>query len=145
MKRHFIKKRPPFKIVFSLKKLPGPYTQRICVDGYWPVNTLGTERINHTATLNFIFYTFRRRQSVIFALNPTPKAKKQPCKSRSQLKAEAIQRAVEWHALIGTNGIETRADLARYLGVSRARVTQVLERLTNHQNSIVETANFTEN
>ena len=33
-------------------------------------------------------------------------------------------------SLIETNGIETRADLARYLGVSRARVTQVLGRLS---------------
>jgi DNA-binding MarR family transcriptional regulator len=32
-------------------------------------------------------------------------------------------------ALIGTNGIETKADLARYLGVSRPRVTKVLRRL----------------
>jgi len=56
-----------------------------------------------------------------------------------------IVRAIQWQALIGTNGISSRADLARYLGVSRTRVTQALKRLTNHQNSIVETTDLTEN
>ena len=110
-------------------KLPGPYTQRICVPEYWPANNLETERINHSATLNFTFYMHRRRQSVIFALNPTPNPQKPPCKPKTQIKADGIQRAIQWQALIGTNGIETKADLARYLGVSRARVTQVLKRL----------------
>lgn len=31
--------------------------------------------------------------------------------------------------VIGTNGIKSKADLARYLGISRARVTQVFKRL----------------
>ncbi|MHC4536967.1 MAG: hypothetical protein ACYS6K_23715, partial [Planctomycetota bacterium] len=100
----------------------------ICVGRYWPVNTLETERINLTATLEFAFYTHRRRQSAIFALNPAPKAKKQPCKSRAQITSDSMQKAIAWKALIGTNGIETRADLAKYLGVSRARVTNVLKR-----------------
>ena len=34
-----------------------------------------------------------------------------------------------WQSLIGTDGVESKADLARYLGISRARVTQVLRRL----------------
>ena len=87
----------------------------------------------------------RKRQSTIFALNPTPKAQKQPCKSRSQIKAEAIQRAVEWQNLIGTNGIESKADLAKHLGISRARVTQVLNRLVGHHPHTIETANPTPN
>jgi hypothetical protein len=45
-----------------------------------------------------------------------------------QIRTQAIQWAVEWHELIGTNDIETPAGLARYLGVSEARVTQVLNR-----------------
>ena len=56
----------------------------------------------------------------------TIKARK---KSRLQLRLEAIDRARKWKDLIGNNGIESRADLARYLGISRARVTQVLKRL----------------
>lgn len=109
--------------------LPGPYTQRICVNRYWPVNTLETERINHTATLKFAFYVHRKRQSAVFSLSLAPKAQKTPCKSRAQIKAGGIQRAMQWQALIGTNGIKTQADLARYLGASRARIPQVLKRL----------------
>ena len=41
-----------------------------------------------------------------------------------------LARAQEWDAMLGTPGIETRADLARHLGVSRARVTQALAVLT---------------
>ena len=123
-------------------KLPGPDTQRICVDEYWPVNILETERINLIATLKFTFYAHRKRQSLIFALNPASKQEMR-CKTRAQITADGIQRAIDWQALIGTNGIETRADLARYLEVSRARVTQVLKRLTSHQNSIVKTADLT--
>ena len=96
---------------------------------YWLVNRLEAERINLIATIKFAFHTHRKRQSAIFALNPAPKAQKQPRKSRIQIKAEAIQRARQWEALIGTNCIETRADLARYLDLSRSRVTQVLGRL----------------
>ena len=54
------------------------------------------------------------------------------CKSRSQIKAEGIKKAKERQDLIGTNSIETKADLARHLGISRARVTQVLRKLPNH-------------
>ena len=125
-------------------KLPGPYTQRICVPGYWPVNTLETERINLTAKLKFAFYAHRKRQSVIFALNPAPNPKTRR-KSRAQITADGIQKAVQWQTLISTNGIETRADLARYLGVSRARVTQVLNQLVDYQLNTVETANLTPN
>jgi hypothetical protein len=89
---------------------------------------LETERINLTATLTFAFYAHRKRQSAIFALEPVPKPQKPPCKSRAQIKSEGMQRAMNWQALIGTNDIESKADLARYFGVSRARVTQVLNR-----------------
>ena len=41
-----------------------------------------------------------------------------------------LARAQEWEAMLGSPGIETRADLARHLGVSRARVTQALAVLT---------------
>ena len=38
------------------------------------------------------------------------------------------ERAARWAAMIDGEVIKTRADLARKLGVSRARVTQVLGR-----------------
>ena len=81
---------------------------------------------------------------MIFALNPAPKPKIRR-KSRAQIKMEGIERTKLWQSLIGTNDIESKADLAKYLGVSRARVTHVLKRLTNHQHNIVETADLTEN
>jgi len=72
-----------------LLNLPSPYTQRIYVDRYWPATSLETEHINQAAMLKFTFYTHRRRQSVIFALNPAPKQKMQ-CKTRTQIKANGI-------------------------------------------------------
>ncbi len=48
--------------------------------------------------------------------------------SRDEIRRQALEFAERWLALIGTNGIKTRADLARYLGVTRARVAQVLRR-----------------
>jgi len=50
-------------------------------------------------------------------------------KSRDEIRRQALELAERWQALIGTNGIKSKADLARYLGVSRARVTKVLRRL----------------
>ncbi len=49
--------------------------------------------------------------------------------SRDEIKSQALELAERWKTLIGTNDIETKADLARYLGVSRDRVTKVLSRL----------------
>ncbi|UCE99638.1 MAG: hypothetical protein JSV82_00800 [Planctomycetota bacterium] len=46
--------------------------------------------------------------------------------SRDEIRSQGLQLAEQWQALISTNGIETRADLAKYLGISRARVTQPL-------------------
>ena len=114
---------------FTAQKLPDPYTQRICVNRYWSVTKAETERINQSATIKVPFFAYKRRQSIIFSLNPVVKSTKFPQKTRSQLRLDGIERARQWKALIGTNNIETRADLARYLGISRARVTQVLRRL----------------
>jgi hypothetical protein len=119
----------PKMLLHQIPHLPGPYTQRICVDGYWPVNTLETERINHSAAIKFAFYTHRRHQSVIFSINPASRSRKRPKKSRDEIKMRGLQLAEQWQALIGTNGVESKADLARYLGISRARVTRVLKRL----------------
>ena len=65
--------------------------------------------------------------------------------SRDEIKSQSVRLAEQWQALIGTNGIESKADLARYLGVARARVTQVLDRLVDYQLNRVETANLTPN
>jgi len=115
--------------VLTSQKLPGPYTQRICVDRYWSVTNAETERINHSATIKFAFYAQKRHQSIIFSLNQVVKTIKPRRKSRSQMKMESLDRARQWRALIGMNNIKTRADLARHLGISRARVSQVFKRL----------------
>jgi hypothetical protein len=88
-----------------------------------------TECINHSAVIKFPFFAQKLRQSIIFSLNPVAKIAKFHQKTRSQLRLEALDRARQWKALIGTNGIENQADLACHLGISRARVTQVLKRL----------------
>jgi len=49
--------------------------------------------------------------------------------SRDEIRRRSLQLVEQWHSLVGTNDIETKADLARHLGVSRARVTKVLSQL----------------
>lgn len=44
-------------------------------------------------------------------------------------KRDRMRLALHYQSLLDSGEVETRADLARYLGVSRARVTQVLRRL----------------
>ena len=66
-------------------------------------------------------------------------------KIKTQIEAEGIQRAIQWWALIDTNGIESKADLAGYLGVSRARITRVLKKLINYQYCTTKTVDLTSN
>jgi hypothetical protein len=51
--------------------------------------------------------------------------------SRDEIGKQAFELAERWQALLGTNGINRKSDLARYVGASRPRVTQVLKRLNN--------------
>ena len=44
-------------------------------------------------------------------------------------KRDRMRLAYQYQNLLDSGEVETRAELARYLGVSRARVTQVLRRL----------------
>lgn len=44
-------------------------------------------------------------------------------------KRDRLRLAHHYQALLDSGEVETRAELARYLGVSRARVTQVLNQL----------------
>ena len=67
--------------------------------------------------------------TLVFSLVTPSEVLKSPSKSRLLIKKAACLRAKQWQKLIGTNGINTRADLAKYLGVSRARVTQVLSKV----------------
>jgi len=47
-------------------------------------------------------------------------------KKKGRRRIDPVERARRWSAMIDGVEIRTRADLARHLGVSRARVTQVL-------------------
>ena len=44
-------------------------------------------------------------------------------------KKDGIETALQYQRLLQRADVNSRADLARFLGVSRARVTQVLKRL----------------
>lgn len=60
------------------------------------------------------------------AISAIPKAKCEPTKPRR----DRLQLARYYQSLLDSGEVETRAELARFVGVSRARVTQVLRRLT---------------
>nr|HOO49673.1 hypothetical protein [Alphaproteobacteria bacterium] len=51
------------------------------------------------------------------------------CNKTINRKKQGIETAKRYLQIMEEEGIETRADLARHLNVSRARVTQVLNRL----------------
>lgn len=48
---------------------------------------------------------------------------------RPPVNPDSVTRAQFYLGLLDAGVVENRADLARYLGVSRARVTQILKRL----------------
>ena len=61
------------------------------------------------------------------SIAPEPKPAAPPKERRDPLKL-----ARHYQSLLDTGKFESRAALARHLGVSRARVTQVLGRLREH-------------
>ncbi len=71
-----------------------------------------------------------RRAAVIaiFPWNAFSDAKPEP-KPAPQERRDPLKLAQYYQSLLDTGKFENRAALARYLGVSRARVTQVLKRL----------------
>lgn len=105
----------PILWTYPLPNLPGPYTQRICVPVYWPVTTLETERKNHSAIIKFAFFVYKRRQSIILSLNPATQRRRKAKMSRKEIMSQSLQLAAQWQALIGTNDIENKADLAQHL------------------------------
>ncbi len=62
--------------------------------------------------------------------SPPRKRRKKKMGGEAREVQGVLARAQAWESMLGTPGIETRADLARQLGVSRARVTQALAVLT---------------
>lgn len=80
----------------------------------------------------------RLRRSAVIVLHPwatiSPKGSAPQLPSKEQ--PQGLRLARHYQALLDTGKFESRAALARFLGVSRARVTQVLRRLdakSDHQ------------
>ena len=67
-------------------------------------------------------------------LPEAPKRGPKPSESEATNKPQGIETARRYQALLDAGTVKTRAELARFLGVSRARVTQVLKRLENEVN-----------
>ena len=64
-----------------------------------------------------------------------PKRRPKPSDSEAINTSQGIETARRYQALLDDGTVKTRAELARYLGVSRARVTQVLKRLETDQDA----------
>jgi len=65
---------------------------------------------------------------VLFPWNAISEAKPEP-KAAPKKRRDPLKLARYYQSLMDSGKFESRAALARYLGVSRARVTQVLRRL----------------
>ena len=76
----------------------------------------------------FVTRQLRQTRSIEFHAWTSPKAIKE-AKSKSRPKREPLRLARYYQSLSDTGTFESRAALARHLGVSRARVTQILNRL----------------
>ncbi len=84
---------------------------------------LGAVRINN----------LRRTPKVEFyPWNPISAIPKPKCE-QSKPRPDGMERARYYQSLLDSEEVKTRAELARYLGVTRARVTQVLRRLKEAQ------------
>ncbi|HAY83071.1 MAG TPA: hypothetical protein DCY79_24965 [Planctomycetaceae bacterium] len=77
----------------------------------------------------FHINNLRRSAKVEFyPWNPISAIPKPKCEHKKP-RPDGMDRARYYQSLLDSGAVETRAELARYLGVSRARVTQVLRRL----------------
>jgi hypothetical protein len=73
----------------------------------------------------------RLRQAPAFSIFPwtSPEACHEHASTIARLKRDPLALARFYQSLLDSGTVESRAALARYLGVSRSRVTQVLQRL----------------
>ncbi len=79
----------------------------------------------------FLINNLRRSPKVVFypwkPISPIPR----PVRKPKRPKPDRMKLAYQYQAILDSGVVQTRAELARHLGVSRARVTQVLNRLRN--------------
>ena len=90
----------------------GHYTHH----GFVELGAFGTNKLRQTREI--VFYPW----NPVSAIPKPPKASQKPRRDRMRL-------ARYYQSLLDSGKFESRAALARHLGVSRARVTQVLNRL----------------
>ena len=91
-------------------------SRTLCEHG---VVELGAFRINN----------LRRSPKVVFYPWKSISAIPEPQRKAKKTKPDRMKLAHEYQAILDSGVVHTRAELARHLGVSRARVTQVLRRL----------------
>lgn len=93
-----------------------------------------THCANHTVVEEGAWRTSKLRQARTYHLHPwqTPEALSAiPSQQRpARVQADPLDAAQQYQNLLDGGVVKSRAELARYLNVSRARVTQVLRRLT---------------
>jgi len=94
--------------------------------GKW-LHRLASPRTTHEPDSSL---TARVERPLSLLSSPTRNRRKKKKGGKATEVQGVLARALAWEAMLGTRGIETRADLARQLGVSRARVTQALAVLT---------------
>ena len=78
----------------------------------------------------------QRRHYLLYPWNPIP-ARLEPKKRSAPTPRDRLDLARYYQSLLDSGKFESRAALARFLGVSRARVTQVLNRLRDEPNAKV--------
>ena len=99
--------------MFAQKRSP---SHTLCEHG---LVELGAFRINN----------LRRSPKVeSYPWNPISAIPNPKCEHKKS-RHDGLERAQYYQSLLESGEVKTRAELARYLGVSRARVTQVLNRL----------------
>jgi hypothetical protein len=96
--------------------LPDPYSMR--TSGLVEAGAYCINNLRRSPKIDFYPWT-----PVLAIPKPTPKRK--PRKSPP----DGLKTARYYQSLLDSGEVSTRAELARYLGVSRARVTQVLKRI----------------
>ena len=96
--------------------------------------TLAPRGVQHSHHGFVEFGAFSRVSRGVFAFCPwnvLPAITETPSKRQASVR-DPLRLAWYYQSLLDSGEFKTRADLARFLGVSRARVTQVLKRLNAH-------------
>jgi hypothetical protein len=86
------------------------------ITGFFEVGTLQVKRLHRSAVI--VMHPWGSPQEAVAGGCPSP-----------QRDSDPLNLARYYQSLLDSGHFENRAALARYLGVSRARVTQVLRRL----------------